>query len=64
VRVGNKAVASPLTWGSAGRWHLGSSGNNDLFNGVVIRSGVETVAWDRADWALAYRRLTGNTSNL
>jgi len=64
VRVGNKAVASPLTWGSAGTWHLGSSGNNDLFNGVVIRSGVETVAWDRADWALAYRRLVGTTSSL
>tara|TARA_R110000868_G_scaffold214771_1_gene464869 strand:- start:1969 stop:2862 length:894 start_codon:yes stop_codon:yes gene_type:complete len=64
VRAGNKAVASPLTWGSAGTWHLGSSGNNDLFNGVVIRAGVETVAWDRADWALAYRRLTGTTSNL
>lgn len=64
VRVGNKAVASPLTWGSAGAWHLGSSGNNDLFNGVVIRSGVEKAAWDRADWALAYRRLTGNTSSL
>lgn len=64
VRVGNKAVGSPLTWGSAGTWHLGSSGNNDLFNGVVIRAGVEKAAWGRADWALAYRRLVGNTSSL
>jgi len=63
VRVGNKAVGTPLTWGSAGTWHLGSNGNNDLFNGVVIRSGVEKAAWDRADWALAYRRLVGTTSS-
>jgi hypothetical protein len=64
VRVANKAVASPLTWGSAGTWHLGANGGGNLFNGVVIRAGVETVAWDRADWALAYRRLVGTTSNV
>ena len=64
VRVANKAVASPLTWGSAGTWHLGANGGGNLFNGVVIRAGVETVAWDRADWALAYRRLVGTTSSL
>ena len=64
VQVANKAVASPLTWGSAGSWHLGASGNGDRFNGVVIRAGVENTVWTRADWSLAYRRLTGNTSNL
>ena len=64
VRVANKAVASPLTWGAAGSWHLAGSGNSDLLNGVVIRAGVENAVWTRADWALAYRRLTGNTSSL
>lgn len=64
VRVANKAVASPLTWGAAGSWHLAGSGNGDLLNGVVMRAGVENAVWTRADWALAYRRLTGNTSSL
>ena len=64
VRVANKAVASPLTWGALGSWHLAGSGNGDLHNGVVIRAGVENAVWSREDWALAYRRLTGNTSSL
>lgn len=64
VSVASKAVASPLTWGATGSWHLGNSGGSDLFGGTVIRAGVETTVWARADWALAYRRLTGNTSNV
>jgi hypothetical protein len=66
VQVANKAVSSPLTWGMNGSWHLGGSGNaaGDPLSGVVIRAGVENAVWTRADWSLAYRRLTGNTSNL
>jgi hypothetical protein len=64
VLVANKAVASPLAWGAVGPWHLGANGGGNLFSGVVIRAGVETTVWTRADWALAYRRLVGTTSNV
>jgi hypothetical protein len=63
VRVATKAVSTPLTWGAAGSWHLGANGGGNLFNGVVIRAGVENAVWSRADWALAYRRLVGTTSS-
>ncbi len=64
VSVAIKSVATPLTWGATGGWHLGGNGGGNLLDGTVMRAGVETTVWTRADWALAYRRLTGNTSNV
>ncbi len=60
-QVASKSVASPLTWGADGSWHLGGSGNGsaDALDGQVLRAGVETSAWTQAQWATLYRQTVG-----
>lgn len=61
VVVASKSVASPLTWGADGSWHIGGSGNGsaDVLDGQVLRAGVETSAWSQTTWATRYRQMVG-----
>lgn len=58
-QVATKSVASPLTWGSAGSWHLGANGGGNLLDGQILRAGVETSAWSQTQWATLYRQTMG-----
>lgn len=70
VQINQTTPAAPLTWGAAGSWHLGGSGGNgggeggNPLDGAIMRAGVENTVWSQTDWARAYRRLNGNTSDL
>lgn len=63
-QVATKSVASPLTWGTDGSWHLGGNGGGsaDAFDGQILRAGVETSAWTQAQWATLYRQTMGAAS--
>jgi len=63
-QVATKSVASPLTWGTDGSWHLGGNGGGsaNAFDGQILRAGVETSAWTQAQWATRYRQTMGAAS--
>ena len=61
-QVATKSVASPLTWGTDGSWHLGGNGGGNGLDGSVLRAGVETSAWSQTTWATLYRQTMGAAS--
>lgn len=61
-QVATKSVSTPLTWGTDGSWHLGNSGGGNLFDGQILRAGVETSAWSQTQWATFYRQTMGAAS--
>ena len=61
-QVASKSVASPLTWGAAGGYHLGANGGGNILDGQILRAGFETSAWSQSQWATLYRQTMGAAS--